>query len=366
MKTTATITSMIGTLVLLAGAVSLTAADFDGDSRDDIAIFRPAAGMWAIRGVTRVYFGGSADTPTAGDYTGDGIAEIGIFRRAAGLWAIRGVSRIYFGGSSDTAVSGGSGQRLYDYVVRPNDGDDLENALESDTYRSIFIPTGNYIIDRVVTVDHVRKIVGEEMYGTDLAFTSGCYLEISMDRCKIEGISLTGGGVAGSRGNLYVRSNYVTVENCLSENSAGHGFQHAGGAYASFIDCLANNDANAGFQGSNSESCRFLNCAARACGSRGFEDCHNLANCFVDGYGETLIGFYDCDRLSNCFAYGCANYGFRGCNMASACSVDGGSTTTTGFRDCYHLSSCQAQNCTGALYQDNYVSDDSTNKYSCN
>ena len=38
-------------------------ADFTGDSLDKIGIFRPATGLWAIKGVTREYFGGAGDVP---------------------------------------------------------------------------------------------------------------------------------------------------------------------------------------------------------------------------------------------------------------------------------------------------------------
>jgi glycosyl hydrolase family 123/FG-GAP repeat protein len=78
--------------------------DYNGDGTDDIAIFRPGSGLWAVRGVTRSYFGSSSDKPVSGDYNGDGTAEIGIFRGSSGLWAIKGVTRTYFGASSDTAV----------------------------------------------------------------------------------------------------------------------------------------------------------------------------------------------------------------------------------------------------------------------
>jgi len=80
--------------------------DYDGDGTSDIAIFRAGAGLWAIRGVTRVYFGSSADETTPGDYDGDGTTDIGIFRPDSGLWALRGVSRVYFGGDSDLPQQG--------------------------------------------------------------------------------------------------------------------------------------------------------------------------------------------------------------------------------------------------------------------
>ena len=88
----------------LAAAPWIT--DYDGDGTSDIAIFRGDSGLWAIRGITRVYFGESMDETVPGDYDGDGTTEIGIFRGASGLWAIRGASRAYFGGGSDLPEPG--------------------------------------------------------------------------------------------------------------------------------------------------------------------------------------------------------------------------------------------------------------------
>ncbi|HPQ66327.1 MAG TPA: VCBS repeat-containing protein [bacterium] len=343
-----------------------SAADFDGDSREDIAVFRPSTGLWAVRGLTRVYFGTSGDTPAAGDFTGDGVAEIGIFRPAAGLWSIRGVSRIYFGQSNDTALTGGGGgQRLYDYVVKPDDGDDLEDALSSDVYRSVFIPAGNYAIDEVVTVDHVTRIVGEDRMYTSLNFANDCYLSIDSP-CTVEGLRLYWGGIDSTRGNLCVRGSYATVRNCISETSTGYGFQHADGYFVSFIDCIASQSSSTGFRGSNDDGCRFVNCLARSCVPCGFAQCRNLANCYVDGYGSSTVGFYECERLSTCHAYGCSGNGFYGCSMISSCSVDGNSVTVYGFQLCSYLSSCHAENCVTASFYDNYFTDDAATKYSCN
>jgi len=80
--------------------------DFEGDGTTDIGIFRDSSGLWAVRGVTRAYFGGSADEPVAGDYEGRGTAGVAIFRPASGLWAVRGLTRIYFGTSTDRQVAG--------------------------------------------------------------------------------------------------------------------------------------------------------------------------------------------------------------------------------------------------------------------
>ena len=70
------------------------------------AIFRPSSGLWAVRGVTRIYYGRSLDNPVTGDFNGDGLDEVGIFRSSSGLWAIRNYTRIYFGSSGDTPVPG--------------------------------------------------------------------------------------------------------------------------------------------------------------------------------------------------------------------------------------------------------------------
>jgi len=51
-------------------------------------------------------FGDSSDSLIPADYDGDGIADIAIFRGTSGLWALRGVSRVYFGTSGDVPVSG--------------------------------------------------------------------------------------------------------------------------------------------------------------------------------------------------------------------------------------------------------------------
>ncbi len=87
-----------------AGDSGAASGDYDGDGTSDIAVFRPGSGLWAVRSLTRLYFGGSSDHPVPGDYNGDGTTGTAIFRPDAGLWAVRGLTRVYFGSSSDTSV----------------------------------------------------------------------------------------------------------------------------------------------------------------------------------------------------------------------------------------------------------------------
>ena len=37
--------------------------DFAADALNEFGIFRPSSGLWAIRGITRVYYGSSGDIP---------------------------------------------------------------------------------------------------------------------------------------------------------------------------------------------------------------------------------------------------------------------------------------------------------------
>ncbi|MFH1037196.1 MAG: linear amide C-N hydrolase [PVC group bacterium] len=82
----------------------LASGDYNGDGTSEIAVFRSRCGLWAVRGITRVYFGGADDLPVPGDYDGDGTADIGIYRGGPGLWAIRDRTREYFGGASSRPV----------------------------------------------------------------------------------------------------------------------------------------------------------------------------------------------------------------------------------------------------------------------
>ena len=98
--------------------------DYDGDGTSDIALFRPSTGLWAVRDLTRVYFGSSIDETAPGDYDGNGITEIALFRPSSGLWAVRGITRIYFGKAADWIYPGdydgdGTGRPA---VFRPSTG----------------------------------------------------------------------------------------------------------------------------------------------------------------------------------------------------------------------------------------------------
>ncbi len=85
---------------------AIASGDFDGDGRSDCAVFRPASGLWSVRGISRFYLGGSGDAATAGDFDGDGTSEAAVFREADGLWAVAGLTRLYLGQTGDLPAPG--------------------------------------------------------------------------------------------------------------------------------------------------------------------------------------------------------------------------------------------------------------------
>jgi hypothetical protein len=74
-------------------------ADFDGDRKADLAIYRKATGEWFVfgsaTGFRTLLFGapaalGFGDTPVPADYDGDGRADLAVYRQATGEWFVFG------------------------------------------------------------------------------------------------------------------------------------------------------------------------------------------------------------------------------------------------------------------------------------
>jgi hypothetical protein len=105
--------------------------DYDGDGKTDLAVYRN--GDWyrinsSNQTFSAVHFGIAADKPVANDYDGDGKTDLAVYRPAEGTWYLlrsqAGFTGIQFGNSTDTPTPADyDGDNKADIsVFRPSDG----------------------------------------------------------------------------------------------------------------------------------------------------------------------------------------------------------------------------------------------------
>ena len=99
--------------------------DFDGNGREELAVFRQSSGQMFVHGGATTSWGIPGDAPVPGDYAGDGTVDSAVWRPSSGTRYVPNSAPIVWGEPGDQPVAADyDGNGTTDIAVwRPSTGE---------------------------------------------------------------------------------------------------------------------------------------------------------------------------------------------------------------------------------------------------